>query len=261
MTRYVAVFYLSWYLIPSACRAQACQAIRLDHISVEALECFRGSLPQHGILLEPGNAGAINGPAGAKGSFTWDSGLELLSVAITGLPVFTSCQRATSEVLDFGRACRGTDAVTQIAHDAARETWRIDSPDVRKPETAYPMIPLAPGDSVRVTAGGCAQTGGHGDTWRLYVDPQNDQIHHGAIKLPGQTSFVRLKDLRATEPYVIPSNLSNTVLRLGYEDTDHTNNGYWGRDPGPNGECRNQPNAWVEISIEHPARQRRKDNQ
>jgi len=242
------------------CWGQGCAAIRLDGVSREALACFRETLPQHGIVLAQGEAGIIAGPQGAKGSFAWDSRLQLLSVTVTGLPLFSSCQRATSEIFDFGRACTGTDVVKLLARDGASETWRIDSPDIRKPETSYPGIPLEVGDSIRVTAGGCAQTGGHGNTWRLYVDPRNDQMHHGTIKVPGQTSFTRLKDLRATDLFVIPAAEDHASLRLGYEDADYTDNGYWGRDPGPNGECRDQPNAWVQISIEHTGRRERKDN-
>jgi hypothetical protein len=252
---------MSWYLMPPFCSAQLCPAIRSDHVSGAAFACFRDTLPQHGMLLGHGEAGSINGPQGAKGSFTWDSRLELLSVMITSLPLLASCRRAASEILDFGQACTGTDVVTQITRDSTQEIWRVDSPDVRRQETAYPMIPLEPGDSVRVTAGGCAQTGGHGNTWRLYVDPRNDQLHHGSIKFPGQTSFLRLKDLRAGEAFVIPATLDEAVLRLGFEDSDYTDNGYWGRDPGPNGECRNQPNAWVEIIVGHPARKGRNDDQ
>jgi hypothetical protein len=241
-------------LFPVFCFGQACPAIRVDRVSPAALICIRETLPQHGILLEQTNDGAVTGPRGAKGTFTWDSGRQSLSVTITTLPIFTSCQRAESEILDFGTACTGTDIVTHVANDGQRETWRIDSPDVRKPETGYAVIALQPGDSVRVTAGGCAQTGGHGDTWRLYVDPRNDPNHHGTIKLPGQTSFTRLKDLRAADTFVIPATAADLSLRLGYDDFDYSDNGYWGRDPGPNGECRNQSNAWIQIIVEHMRR-------
>jgi hypothetical protein len=246
-----------WCLVPSFCSAQLCQTLRFERVSGAALACFRETLPQHGMRLGEGSAGEIKGPQGASGSFTWDSRLEILSVTISSLPMFASCRRATSEILDFGQACRGTDVVTQVAHDAVRETWRIDSPDVRKRETAYSMIPLEPGDSLRVTAGGCVQTGGHGNTWRRYVDPGNDQLYHGTIKFPGQMSSVRLKDVR--DPVVIPAGPVDAVLRLGFEDMDYTDNGYWGRDPGPNGECRNEPNAWVQIIVDHTARKGRHD--
>ena len=242
------------------CHGQTCPEIHVDRVSLVALSCIRDTLPQHGILLEQNNSGAVTGPRGAKGMFNWNPVLQSLSLTITSLPIFTSCQRAESEVLDFSRACTGTNVVTQLASDAERKTWRIDSPDVRKPETAYPTISLQPGDSVRVTAGGCVQTGGHGDTWRLYVDPRNDSNHHGTIKFPGQASFTRLKDLRATDAFVIPP-VSDLSLHLGYEDFDYTDNGYWGRDPGPNGECRNQSNAYVQILVEHPSQTKPKEGQ
>jgi hypothetical protein len=230
--------------------AQVCPVIRVDGVSAEALGCVRETLPRHGMILEEGDAAAITGPRGAKGSFNWDAGHRVLAVTITGLPFLASCQRAAAEILDFGRGCAGTDAVTRVGDN----TWRIDSPNVRKRESAYPTIRLLSGDTVRVLAGGCVQTGGHGDTWKLYVDPPKDPIHHGTIKLPGQAAFIRLKDIPAGDSYVIPAAGNDLPVRLGYEDNDYSENGYWGRDPGPNGQCRNQTNAWVQILVEHAAK-------
>jgi hypothetical protein len=240
--------------MPRTISAQVCPVIRVDGISAEALGCVRNTLPRHGMILEEGDGGGITGPRGARGSFNWDAQHQILAVTITGLPFLASCQRATAEILDFGQACAGTDVVTRVAHDAARDIWRIDSPDVRKRESVYPAIRLLSGDSVRISAGGCVQTGGHGDTWKLYVNPPKDPIHHGTIRLPSQKAFVQLKDISAKDTFVIPPAGNDLPVRLGYEDNDYSENGYWGRDPGPNGQCRNQPNAWVRISVEHPAK-------
>lgn len=51
------------------------------------------------------------------------------------------------------------------------ETWRIDEPNVKKSIIEFQQIRFQAGDKVRVTGGGCVQTGGWGKTWKRYVDP------------------------------------------------------------------------------------------
>src|SRR5256885_14730294 len=67
------------------------------------------------------------------------------------------------------------------------ETWRIDEPNVKKKIIEFQQIRFQPGDRVTVEAGGCAQTGGHGKTWKRYLDPlpESDQKYHGMILIPG----------------------------------------------------------------------------
>src|SRR6478672_10318005 len=69
------------------------------------------------------------------------------------------------------------------------EQWFISSPVVTSPYgKTYYQILMAPGDIILVSAGGCVQTGGHGKTWKRYVDPQgpnSDRLYHGLIQLPG----------------------------------------------------------------------------
>src|SRR5712692_9601185 len=48
--------------------------------------------------------------------------------------------------------------------DGNTETWRIDEPNVKKPIIEFQQIRFQPGDQVRIIAGGCVQTGGHGKT-------------------------------------------------------------------------------------------------
>jgi hypothetical protein len=76
-----AVLWASSFLM-----AQVCPVIRVDGVSAEALGCVRETLPRHGMILEEGEAAAITGPRGAKGSFNWDAGHRVLAVTITGLP-------------------------------------------------------------------------------------------------------------------------------------------------------------------------------
>jgi hypothetical protein len=235
------------------CSAQTCPApVRIEQVSSTVLECVRATLPQHRMSFPSGSVGVLTGPGGAQASFAWDQQHQILIFSSIKPPSLVSCAAASADIADFGNSCAGTDVVTRLASDVTSETWRIDSPDVRKSDTAYPQIPIHAGDSLSVTAGGCAQTGGHGDTWRLYVDPRNDNLHHGLIKVPGQSSSVRLKDIRPGQVLSVPANLTGDMqLHLGYEDSDFSDNGYWGRDPGPDRECQEQPNAWAQIIIKH----------
>ena len=72
------------------------------------------------------------------------------------------------------RESESFDIVTSTADgDATR--WRIDRPNVRAPATRYSQIALRAGDRVTLQAGGCVQVGGHGKTWKRYVDPLGDE--------------------------------------------------------------------------------------
>jgi hypothetical protein len=134
--------------------------------------------------------------------------------------------------------------------------WRIDEPNVKQRMTAYPQIRFQPGDRVTINAGGCAQTGGSGATWKRYVDPQGpnaDRLYHGLIWIPGATpGLVRIASV-ISRPQSIPLGIdpAQSYLRLGYEDDDYGDNGYWGHDNGTGDQCRGLPNAYVVVTIEH----------
>ena len=137
------------------------------------------------------------------------------------------------------------------------ETWRIDEPNVKKPIIEFQQIRFLPGDKVRVTAGGCVQTGGHGKTWKRYLDPlpESDQLYHGMILIPGAIGQLPADDLSRFARILIEKGTTITVkaiteprkqhLWLGYEDDDYSDNGYWGQDEGTQGQCR-IGNGWVE---------------
>src|SRR5712691_8770113 len=138
------------------------------------------------------------------------------------------------------------------------ETWRIDEPNVRQHITPYPNIRFQPGDRVTITAGGCVQTGGAGQTWKRYVDPRGpnaDRLYHGLIQIPGVTQgLVRIASVLG-RPFTIPSNLPpvELYLRLGYEDDNYDDNGYWGHDDGTGNQCRGVGPAFVVVEIQHGA--------
>jgi hypothetical protein len=65
--------------------------------------------------------------------------------------------------------------------DGKTEVWRITEPVVTQPTSEYPQIKFQPGDAVFVHAAGCVQTGGHGRTWKRYVDPSGPMSPSGNI--------------------------------------------------------------------------------
>jgi hypothetical protein len=119
---------------------------------------------------------------------------------------------------------------------------------VRSRLTPYPEIAYQPGDLVTVQhVDGCVNTGGHGKTWKRYLDPagvNSARLYHGLIWIPGaelsgklqpvgtelgrisptlpKTYFIRKGDLPPSEFYV----------RLGYEDDVYGDNSYDKWDAG-----------------------------
>ncbi|MEU7054817.1 hypothetical protein [Streptomyces sp. NPDC046197] len=123
----------------------------------------------------------------------------------------------------------------------------ISEPVVTQHETTYDFSFL-PGDHVMVNAGGCVQTGGHGQTWRRYVDPASDNdLYHGLITIPGATgNLERLVNVVGRQ-YVVGGRGGS--LKLGYEDDGYSDNGYYAHDDGTGGQCRNSVNAFVHIVV------------
>lgn len=130
---------------------------------------------------------------------------------------------------------------------------RINEPNVNRPVTEYPDVTFEPGDRVTINAGGCVQTGGRGRTWKRYVNPSSDNdLYHGLISIPGVTNgFVRIENVIG-RTFTIPQNINpqNLYLRLGYEDDDYGDNGYWGHDDGTANQCRGVGSAWVTLRIQ-----------
>lgn len=132
---------------------------------------------------------------------------------------------------------------------------RIDEPNVRQRVSEYKVVRFQPGDRVTVRGGGCVQTGGSGRTWKLYVNPQGpnvDRQYHGLIQIPGaMPDLKRIGDLLEAS-LVIPASVidpSQLYLRLGYEDDNYQDNGYWGHDDGIANQCQNMSNAFIEVVV------------
>jgi hypothetical protein len=157
-------------------------------------------------------------------------------------------------------------------------TWRIFRPVISQPEKNYTKIKYEEGDVITLEAGGCDQTGGHGKTWKRYVDPQGpnaDRLYHGLIEMPGVTDkfkasptgkkgLVRILDigLKNLSPgqfkgELVVGDLSKVpekdrYLRLGFEDDDYSDNGYMDRnsDDGTDDQCKNLGTSYVVLNID-----------
>jgi hypothetical protein len=153
------------------------------------------------------------------------------------------------------------DILTKQSDTPTSTVWRIETPNVKQKETSYPLITFVPGDTVSIDAGGCVQTGGHGLTWKLFVDPagpNSDRLYHGLISIPGVTNgLVRIQDFGLNSVHKIPTSLpagvspADLYLRLGYEDDGYSDNGYYSPDNGTGDQCKNVEDAFVIVSIGH----------
>lgn len=126
----------------------------------------------------------------------------------------------------------------------------IVKPNVAVPKTTYEsVIRFAPGDIVDVRANGCVQTGGHGNTWKRYVNPADDEggKYHGLMQIPTAypagsglipiENFIgRLQTVRG-DPNVPVEQL---FLTLGYTDSDYSDNSYDSPDDGTRDQCKTQ---------------------
>jgi hypothetical protein len=122
----------------------------------------------------------------------------------------------------------------------------VEEPVVTRPATGYDLRFNA-GDRVKVEAGGCVQTGGHGDTWKRYVDPSSDNgLYHGTISLPGVTNGLTELRFMVGQTFVVPFSGD---LVLGYEDDGYSDNGYYSHDNGTGNQCKGVGNAFVSLTI------------
>jgi hypothetical protein len=137
---------------------------------------------------------------------------------------------------------------------------RIDEPVVNQRLTEYRDITFQAGDVVTVDAGGCVQTGGHGNTWKRYVNPSGpnaDRLYHGLIWIPGVMGDLARIQGWIGRPLTIPAGVApaQAFLRLGYEDDGYGDNGYYSHDDGTSDQCKGSGggSAWITITIVHHA--------
>jgi hypothetical protein len=98
------------------------------------------------------------------------------------------------------------------------------------------------GSHVRIQANGCEQTGGSGDTWKRYVNPDpwgNATQYHGLAGIypiaaggPATLPLTRISGIQGAYYRVTRAS----YLRVGFEDTDYDDNNYNDHDDG-DGQC------------------------
>jgi hypothetical protein len=126
------------------------------------------------------------------------------------------------------------------------DCW-VFEPIVNRPSATYPNIQLFPGAHVFVDAGGCVQTGGHGKTWKRYVNPSSDNgLYHGLMYIPGATNGLQQLWTLVGRTFV---TTAGGALLLGYQDDGYSDNGYYSHDDGTNDQCKNVGNAFVSLTI------------
>jgi hypothetical protein len=123
----------------------------------------------------------------------------------------------------------------------------VNEPTVNKATDTYPAIQFSPGQHVYVDAGGCVQTGGHGKTWKRYVNPSSDNgLYHGTMYIPGVTNGYQELWTLVGRTFV---TTAGGALELGYEDDGYSDNGYYSHDDGTGDQCKNVGNAFVHLII------------
>src|ERR1035437_130710 len=152
----------------------------------------------------------------------------------------------------------GDQAITCKPNGSSQTICRIDEPNVKQLSTDYRQVAFHAGDTVTVSAGGCVQTGGSGATWKRYVNPSgsnSNRMYWGTISIPGATQgVVRVSDVVGRK-LTVPSGIAdaNLFLRLGYIDDGYGDNGYYSHDDGTENQCKGSVNAFVVLTINHPA--------
>jgi len=152
----------------------------------------------------------------------------------------------------------GADVVTCTKPAPGREAWHIEFPSVDRSLTDYTAIRLNPGDVVRLSASGCVQTGGHWQTWRRYVDPDDgsghlDSQYYGTVQIAGVTGDSNPQTLKH---WIGPALVVPVAghFALGYvDDGGIGDNGYWSHDDGPNNQCAGIYKAVVDLVIDRGA--------
>jgi hypothetical protein len=173
------------------------------------------------------------------------------AVRCCALAIVLICILAFPLVAETDREGNTFDVITKVIDTPDVTVWRVEQPNVMHNSLDYPQIWFLPGDILNVDAGGCVQTGGEGLTWKRYVDPSgpdSDRFYHGLIEIRGLKAMSRFPDFGPGRNYTVNSE---AFLRLGYEDDDYGDNGYYEHDNGNEDQCRHVGPAWVIVSVGH----------
>ena len=152
----------------------------------------------------------------------------------------------------------GADVITCTEPTPGHEAWHIEYPSVERSLTDYPAIAFNPSDVVRLSASGCVQSGGFGQTWKRYVDPDDgdghlDSQYYGTVQIRGVTGDNNPQSIKHwIGPLIIVPVAGH--LALGYvDDGGIGDNGYWSHDDGINNQCVGVSKAVVDVVIDRHA--------
>jgi hypothetical protein len=167
---------------------------------------------------------------------------------------FSLCVAATASAEQF-------DIISRSPVSPGVERVRIDKPNPTVHSVEYPSITFLAGDTVAITAGGCVQSGGHGNTWHRYVNPSGgnaDRLYKGLITIPFATGVLELIAKYQGASVTVRAGVpAGAHLQLGFQDDGYGDNGYYSHDNGPNDQCKGNDGgpAWVVLVITHGGQQ------
>jgi hypothetical protein len=131
------------------------------------------------------------------------------------------------------------DQIVCTADGNGNDSCDVKLPNVLSPQTNYPSLTFQAGDTVAISASGCAQTGGSGKTWKRFLlpIPSSDHKYFGKISIAGVTNG--LVPISSVANVTLPAATGGS-LTLGYEDDAYGDNGYWSHDNGDDDQCKDQ---------------------
>jgi hypothetical protein len=131
------------------------------------------------------------------------------------------------------------DQIVCTADGNGNDSCDVLLPNVLSAQTNYGSLTFQPGDTVVISASGCAQTGGSGKTWKRFLNPSptSDHKYFGKISIPGVTDG--LVPISSVLSPTLPAATGGS-LTLGYEDDNYSDNGYWSHDDGDDDQCKDQ---------------------
>ena len=109
------------------------------------------------------------------------------------------------------------DQIVCTADGNGNDSCDVLLPNVLSSQTNYPSLTFQAGDTVVISASGCAQTGGSGKTWKRFLNPSpaSDHKYFGKISIPGVTNG--LVPISSVANTTLPPATGGS-LTLGYED-------------------------------------------
>jgi hypothetical protein len=142
------------------------------------------------------------------------------------------------------------DQIVCKADGNGNDSCDIKLPNVLSSQTNYTSLTFQAGDTVVISASGCAQTGGSGKTWKRFLNPSptSDHKYFGKIFIPGVTNG--MVPISSVANQTLPPATGGS-LTLGYQDDAYSDNGYWSHDDGTDDQCKDQSGSTRGRAVVH----------